>query len=353
LPIQTYVTEISETLIEDACKRELARGGQVLIVYNRVETIYKVYDMVTSLLPNARVGVAHGQMPEKVLEDTIMKLYDGEFDILVATTLIESGIDLPLANTLIVLDADRLGLAQLYQLRGRIGRSDKLAYAYFTYNPDKVLTQDAYKRLDAIMEFTELGSGFKIAMRDLEIRGAGNVLGKEQHGHMEKVGYDMYCKLLDEVVKEIRGEEIIEEVDVQIELDVTSYIPEEYIENAGFKIEVYQNIALCKSEEDIENVTDEIIDRFGQMPYEVENLLDIARIKILSREKSIFKVAQRKENVIFYFDNTKFNFDVVEKLMKLYRNRIKFSPSKEPYITFKIAELKNILEEVKDFLNKL
>ena len=190
-------------------------------------------------------------------------------------------------------------------------------------------------------------------MRDLEIRGAGSLMGEIQHGHMEQIGYDMYCKLLDEVVKEIRGEEIVEEIDVQIELDVTSYIPEDYIENAGLKIEVYQNIALCKSEEDIENVTDEIIDRFGQMPYEVENLLDIARIKILSREKSILKVAQRRENVIFYFDNSKFNFDVVDKLMKMYRNRIKFSPSKDPYITFKIADLKNILEETKEFLSKL
>lgn len=178
-------------------------------------------------------------------------------------------------------------------------------------------------------------------------------MGEIQHGHMEQIGYDMYCKLLDEVVKEIRGEKIVEDIDVQIELDVTSYIPEDYIENAGLKIEVYQNIALCKNEEDIQNITDEIIDRFGQMPYEVENLLDIARIKILSREKFILKVAQRKENVIFYFDNEMFNFDIVDKLMKMYRNRIKFSPSKDPYITFKISDLKNILEETKEFLSRL
>ena len=190
-------------------------------------------------------------------------------------------------------------------------------------------------------------------MRDLEIRGAGSLMGEIQHGHMEQIGYDMYCKLLDEVVKEIRGEEIVEEIDVQIELDVTSYIPEEYIDNSGLKIEVYQNIALCKNEDDIQNVTDEIIDRFGQMPYEVENLLDIARIKCLSRQAAVLKVAQRRENVIFYFDISKFNFDVVDKLMKLYRNRIKFSPSKDPYITFKISDMKNILGECKDFLSKL
>ena len=216
-----------------------------------------------------------------------------------------------------------------------------------------MLTEVADKRLKAIKEFTEFGSGFKIAMRDLEIRGAGSLMGEIQHGQMEQIGYDMYCELLDQVVKELKGEEVVEEIDVQIDLDVTSYIPEDYIESANQKIEVYQNIALCKNEEDVQNVTDEIIDRFGQMPYEVENLLDVARIKILAREKYILKIAQRKENIIFYFDSSKFNFEIVDKLMKTFRNRIKFSPSKDPYITFKILDMKKILEECIDFLKKL
>ena len=276
---------------------------------------------------------------------------DGKSNVLVCTTILESGIDIPNANTIIVENADRLGLAQLYQIRGRVGRSDKQAYAYITYKRDKELTEVSDKRLKAIKEFTEFGSGFKIAMRDLEIRGAGSLMGEIQHGHMEQIGYDMYCRLLDQVVKELRGEKIEEEIDVQIDLDVTSYIPDEYIENSSQKIEIYQNIALCKSEDDIQNVTDEVIDRYGQMPYEIENLLDIARIKIMSKEKFITKISQKRENIIFYFDNTKFNFDIVDKLMKTYRNRIKFSPSKDPYITFKISNLKNILGECKEFLS--
>ena len=190
-------------------------------------------------------------------------------------------------------------------------------------------------------------------MRDLEIRGAGSLLGEIQHGHMDQIGYDMYCELLNQVVKELQGEEIVEEIDIQIDLDITSYIPDDYIKNSSQKIEIYQNIALCKNEEDIQNVTDEIIDRYGQMTYEVENLLDIARIKILAKEKNILKIAQKRENVIFYFNSEKFDFDNIDKVMKIYRNRIKFSPSKEPYITFKILDLKNILEECKEFLSKL
>lgn len=178
-------------------------------------------------------------------------------------------------------------------------------------------------------------------------------MGEIQHGHMEQIGYEMYCELLNQVVKELKGEEIIEEIDVQIDLDVTSYIPDEFIENSSQKIEIYQNIALCKNEEDIQNVTDEIIDRYGQMPYEIENLLDISRIKILAREKFILKISQKRENIIFYFDNNNFNFEIVDKLMKVYRNRIKFSPSKEPYITFKLIDQKNILQECKEFLGKL
>jgi len=257
---------------------------------------------------------------------------------------------MPNANTIIVENADRLGLSQLYQIRGRVGRSNKQAYAYITYRRDKVLNEVADKRLKAIKEFTEFGSGFKIAMRDLEIRGAGSLLGEIQHGHMEQVGYDMYCKLLDEVVREMKGEEIVEEIDVQIDLDVSSYIPDNYIENSSQKIEIYQNIALCRNEEDMQNVIDEVLDRFGPIPKEIENLLDVARIKILARESFILKINQKMQNIVFHFEKDKFNIDVIDKLMKMYRNRIKFSPASEPYITFKILNIKNILEECKDFL---
>ena len=352
-PVQTYVLEYDTEVIKEAITREIEKGGQVFYLYNNVEGIEKKALEISNLVEGAKVQFAHGKMTGNELESIMQEFVDGNCNVLVCTTILESGIDIPNANTIIVENADRLGLAQLYQIRGRVGRSDKQAYAYITYKRDKMLTEVADKRLKAIKEFTEFGSGFKIAMRDLEIRGAGSLMGEIQHGQMEQIGYDMYCELLDQVVKELKGEEVVEEIDVQIDLDVTSYIPEDYIESANQKIEVYQNIALCKNEEDVQNVTDEIIDRFGQMPYEVENLLDVARIKILAREKYILKIAQRKENLIFYFDSSKFNFEIVDKLMKTFRNRIKFSPSKDPYITFKILDMKKILEECIDFLKKL
>ncbi len=352
-PVQTYVLEYDKEVIKEAITRELEKGGQVFYLFNNVEGIEKKALEINNLVEEAKVEYAHGKMSGTELENIMQGFVEGKSNVLVCTTILESGIDIPNANTIIIENADRLGLAQLYQIRGRVGRSDKQAYAYITYKRDKMLTEVSDKRLKAIKEFTEFGSGFKIAMRDLEIRGAGSLMGEIQHGHMEQIGYEMYCELLNQVVKELKGEEIIEEIDVQIDLDVTSYIPDEFIENSSQKIEIYQNIALCKNEEDIQNVTDEIIDRYGQMPYEIENLLDISRIKILAREKFILKISQKRENIIFYFDNNNFNFEIVDKLMKVYRNRIKFSPSKEPYITFKLIDQKNILQECKEFLGKL
>ncbi len=344
-PVQTYVLEYDPEVIKEAITRELEKGGQVFYLFNNVEGIEKKALEINNLVDEAKVEFAHGKMTGNELENIMQDFVDGKSNVLVCTTILESGIDIPNANTIIVENADRLGLAQLYQIRGRVGRSDKQAYAYITYRRDKELTEVSDKRLKAIKEFTEFGSGFKIAMRDLEIRGAGSLMGEIQHGHMEQIGYDMYCSLLDQVVKELKGEEIMQEIDVQIDLDVTSYIPDDFIQNSSQKIEIYQNIALCKSEADIQNVTDEIIDRYGQIPYEIENLLDIARIKIMSKQKYITKISQKRENIIFYFDNNKFNFDIVDKLMKTYRNRIKFSPSKDPYITFKLSDLKNTLGE--------
>ena len=350
IPVRTYVLEYDNEVIKEAITKELERDGQVFYLYNNVEGIEKKVNEIVNLVPEAKVEFAHGKMSGTELENIMKDFVEHKTNVLVCTTILESGIDIPNANTIIVKNADRLGLAQLYQIRGRVGRSDKQAYAYVTYRRNKMLSEVADKRLKAIKEFTEFGSGFKIAMRDLEIRGAGSLLGEIQHGHMEQVGYDMYCKLLDEVVREMKGEEIVEEIDVQIDLDVSSYIPDEYIENSSQKIEIYQNIALCRNEDDIQNVTDEVLDRYGQMPAEIENLLEVARIKILARENFVLKINQKMQNLVFHFEKDKFNIDSVDKLMKIYRNRIKFSPASEPYITFKILDIKNILEECKNFL---
>ena len=353
-PVQTYVLEYDSEVIKEAILKELERGGQVFYLYNNVQNILKKASEISALVPEAKIDFAHGQMTSRELEAIMQDFVDGKTNVLICTTILESGIDIPNANTIIVENADRLGLAQLYQIRGRVGRSDTQAYAYITYRRDKMLSEDADKRLKAIKEFTEFGSGFKIAMRDLEIRGAGSIMGEIQHGHMEQVGYDMYCRLLDEVVKEIQGETIEEEVDVQIDLDVSSYIPDEFIESSSQKIEIYQNIANCKNEDDIQNVIDEIIDRYGSLPNEIENLLDIARIKILARTKFVLKIMQRGNNIIYYFDDKKFNFDIVEKLMKIYGAKIKFSPSQvSPYITVKLTNNFAVLEECKAFMERI
>ena len=290
IAVKTHVVEESDTLILDTCKKELSRGGQVLYVYNRVEHIYEQAKRLQELLPNARIGVAHGQMPEKLLEETIMNLYNQKYDILVATTLIESGIDLPLANTLIVIDADRLGLGELYQLRGRIGRSNRVAYAYFTYNPSKLLTPDAYKRLDAIMEYTERGSGFKIAMRDLEIRGAGNILGKEQHGLLEKVGYDMYCKLLEESIKELKGEKIKQAKPIKMDIALSASLPLNYVESEDERINLYSSISTISNETEYQKIICTLKESFGELPKEAVALLKIAYLKNLAVSLGVKRV---------------------------------------------------------------
>ncbi|MCI8411759.1 MAG: transcription-repair coupling factor, partial [Clostridia bacterium] len=297
-PVQTYVLEYDTEVVKEAITKELERGGQVFYLFNNVQGIEKKAIDISKSIPEANVVYAHGQMTGAKIEDIMKEFIEGKSNVLVCTTILESGIDIPNANTIIVENADRMGLASLYQIRGRVGRSDKQAYAYITYKKDKLLSEVADKRLKAIKEFTDFGSGFKIAMRDLEIRGAGSLLGEIQSGHLEQVGYDTYCNLLDEVVKEMKGIEIKPEIDIQIDLNVTSYIPDEYISDSNQKIEVYQNIALCRKEEDIQNVIDEIIDRFGNMPAELENLIDIARIKYLAKALSITKIASRKTAVV-------------------------------------------------------
>ncbi len=354
-PVQTYVLEYDDEIIKEAITKELERDGQVFYLFNNVERIIRKSEEIQNLVPEARVGFAHGKMTGRELEDIMQEFIDGKINVLVCTTILESGIDIPNANTIIVENADRLGLAQLYQIRGRVGRSNSQGYAYITYKREKLLSEIADKRLKAIKEFTEFGSGFKIAMRDLEIRGAGSLLGEIQHGHMDQVGYDTYCKLLDEVVKDMQGIEYSEEKDIQIDLNVSSYIPDSYIENTAQKIEVYQNIALSKTEEEITDIIDEVTDRYGNMPKELENLLDIARIKSLCKEKNIFKITQKLNNIVFFFNVESFDMSIIDELVKKYKDEIRFSAGTEPYITLKNKDDKEkiILKKTIEFLNNL
>lgn len=352
-PVQTYVLEYDKEVVQEAITRELEREGQIFYLYNQVEGIEKKAAEISHLVPEAKVGFAHGQMSGRELEEIMESFIKKEINVLVCTTILESGIDIPNANTIIVENADRLGLAQLYQIRGRVGRGEKQAYSYIMYRRDKLLSEVADKRLKAIKEFTEFGSGFKIAMRDLEIRGAGSMLGEMQHGHMEQVGYDTYCKLLDEVIKNMQGIEVREEQDVQIDLSVSSYIPDSFIDNSSQKIEIYQNIALCRTEEDIQNVVDEVIDRYGKLPTELENLLEVARIKELARKVGATKISQRLESIVFYFTREAMTPEKMEKLYEQYGIAIRFSKGIEPYVTFKVGKRteKEIISKVKEFLN--
>lgn len=294
LPIQTYVAEETDQLIKDVLSRELSRGGQAFVVYNRVETIDDFANHVKKLMPEARIGVAHGQMTERALEKVISRLYNGEYDVFISTTLIENGINLPEANTMVIIDSDRLGLSQLYQLRGRIGRSNQLSYAYLTYVKDKRITEDAYKRLEAIKEFSQLGSGFKIAMRDLELRGAGNIFGKEQHGHIAKVGYDMFVKLLDEEVKELKGESIRKKSDVKLEINLSAFISEEYIAESEQRVVYYSRISELSSREEMNSLIQSLTDGYGQVPQEIINLCKFAYLRNLAGDFGVKRIVLNK-----------------------------------------------------------
>ena len=299
MPVQTHVVEYSDGLVRDAILRELSRGGQVYFLYNSVRTIDEFYARLHALVPEARIGVAHGQMREHGLEDVMMDFYAGSYDVLLCTTIIESGLDVPTANTLIVFDADRFGLSQLYQIRGRVGRSNRQAYAYFTVRQDKILSETAEQRLSAIREFTEFGAGFRIAMRDLEIRGAGNILGPEQHGHLATVGYDMYCKLMEETLvetqNELSGKPIHEEhLETRVDLKVDAYLPNDYVKDDRQRMEMYKRIASLATDADRSDILDELVDRFGDVPAPVETLLDIAQIRSLANGLGISQLLYRK-----------------------------------------------------------
>ncbi len=302
-PVQTYVLEYSDAVVRDAIIRELQRGGQVYYLFNRVDGIEAFKDRLQALVPDARIVIGHGQMEEKHLEKVIMDFYSGEYDVLLCTTIIENGIDVPGANTIIVQDAQRFGLAQLYQLRGRVGRSNRMAYAYFTVPPMRAIGEDAVKRLNAIEEFTQMGSGFKIAMRDLEIRGAGNLLGGEQHGHMSRIGYDLYCKFIKETVDESLGKKTEEAVKATVEMKIDAYISDEYIPNEAVKFATYRRISDITDKEGMLDMRDELNDRFGKLPQSVENLLDIAYIRNVAGAVGISVVREESGNTVLIFPN--------------------------------------------------
>ena len=347
LPVQTYVTEETDALIKDAVTREVNRGGQVFILYNRVESIFKYAERLSALMPNLKITVAHGQMDERTLENNIMHFYAGKSDVLLSTTIIENGIDLPKANTLIVIDADRLGLSSLYQLKGRVGRSDRLAYAYFTYKRDKVLTANAQERLTAIVEFAEMGSGIKIAMRDLEIRGAGNILGAEQHGHMEKIGYELYSKLLRE---ELSGtEEVMPDLDVR----VTAYIPDDYVESSVTRMDVYKQIAELDSQIAEEELKASLIDVYGAIPTETLNLIDIAMVKLLASYKKVKQInVMSSENSLEFNDYNAFSDGKLLTAIDCFGSRVKINMSGVPKLEFteKFTDNADMLKVIKEFL---
>lgn len=340
LPVQTFAMEYNEAMIGEAIERELSRGGQVYYLYNRVSGIYSVADRLQKRFPDARLAVGHGQMNERELEDIMMQMVEGDTDILVCTTIIETGLDIPNVNTIIIEDADRMGLSQLYQLRGRVGRSSRLAYAYLTYRKDKVLSEVAEKRLKAIREFTEFGSGFRIAMRDLELRGAGNVLGPEQSGFISSVGYEVYCQILSEAVAEAKGEPIKEKKECLVDLDINAYIPEQYIQSAVTRIQIYKKIAGIETLSDSYAVQEELEDRFGDIPAPTNRLIDVAMIRSEAVGASVEELTQKGEKLLFYMQREA--KDLPERIAALscvFRGRVMFSSSNRPCIHVRCGPL--------------
>ena len=337
LPIQTYVMEFNEEMIREAINRELARNGQVYYVYNRVNNIEEITNEIQKLVPDAVVRYAHGQMSERKLEQIMYEFINGEIDVLVSTTIIETGLDISNVNTMIIHDSDKLGLSQLYQLRGRVGRSNRTSYAFLMYKRDKTLKEIAEKRLAAIREFTDLGSGFKIAMRDLEIRGAGNILGAEQHGHMDAVGYDLYCKMLNEAVLLLKGEKTEDDTyETTIDVKMDAYIPPKYIGNEIQKLAIYKRIASIENLEEYQDMQDELTDRFGDIPSVVDNLLKVALIKSSAHAAGMTEISGDKNTLVFHMHpHAHINTDKIPELINKYRGDLKFSTGNDPLFTYK------------------
>jgi len=360
MPIQTYVMEYNDEMVREAIQRELSRQGQVYYVYNKVKDIDEIAARIQKLVPEANVAYAHGQMREHKLENIMLDFINGEIDVLVSTTIIETGLDISNANTMIIHDADQLGLSQMYQLRGRVGRSNRMAYAFLMYRRDKLLKEVAEKRLAAIREFTDLGSGFKIAMRDLEIRGAGNLLGAEQHGHMEAVGYDLYCKMLNEAVKHLKGELEEEPYTTTVDLNVDAFIPASYILNEYQKLDIYKRIASIENEEEMDDMLEELIDRFGDVPKKVQQLLSIALLKALAHSVYVVSVEQKGEVFKFtMYEKAKVHVERIPLLLEKFKGNLKFTVDTNPYFTYqKLSKNKkekdeDVLELVKNVLNEI
>ena len=360
VPIQTYVMEYNDEMIREAIHRELGRGGQVYYVYNRVNNIDEVANHVASLVPDANVAFAHGQMNEHQLEKIMLDFINGDIDVLVSTTIIETGLDIPNANTMIIQDADRLGLSQLYQIRGRIGRSNRTSYAFLMYKRDKMLKEDAEKRLQAIREFTELGSGIKIAMRDLEIRGAGNILGAEQHGHMEAVGYDLYCKMLNEAVIALKGGQEEEETfETVVDCDIDAFIPDGYIKNEYLKLDVYKRISAIETDDEYMDMQDELIDRFGDIPKSVDNLLRVAELKALAHRAYVTEVDINTQEIrIELYPKAKLDVTGIPALIAEYKTALRFAQGEKPVLFYqdkgkKHKDCEPMMEKAKELLGKL
>lgn len=358
MPIQTYVMEYNDEMVREAIERELSRDGQVYYVYNRVNDIDEMTARIRKLVPDANIAYAHGQMPEQHLEQIMLDFVNGEIDVLVSTTIIETGLDISNANTMIIHDADRLGLSQLYQLRGRVGRSNRMAYAFLLYRRDKLLREEAEKRLAAIREFTDLGSGFKIAMRDLEIRGAGNLLGDRQHGHMEAVGYDLYCKMLNQAVRYLKGESEEEDYTTTIDLNVAAYIPPSYISDEYQKLDIYKRIAAIETQDDLENMTEELIDRYGDIPKTVYQLLQIALLKASAHALYVTAVEQKGDTYRFaMYEKARVRGEMIPELLQAYGGDLRFQTEGVPAFFYRkngrkgVQKDEIVLETVKNVLN--
>ncbi|MCL2884142.1 MAG: transcription-repair coupling factor, partial [Oscillospiraceae bacterium] len=345
-PVQTYVLEHDNALAADAVRRELRRGGQVYYLHNRTETIERCAASLQLRLPEARVGFAHGQMNEEQLSDVWRQMMEGELDVLVCTTIIETGVDLPNVNTLIIENADRFGLSQLHQLRGRVGRSARRAFAYLTFTRGKVLTEVAAKRLEAIREFTAFGAGFKIAMRDMEIRGAGNLLGAQQHGHMEAVGYELYLRLLADAVNEQKGAPPADEAECLLDVQVSAHIPENYIAANAQRLDIYRRIADIRTDADADDVVDELIDRFGEPPQAVFGLIDIALLRSRIAAMGITEVRQQSEALLFYPRRLDTARGV--KWAAALKGRVLISAGAKPYYAVKMKEKQTPIDTMKE-----
>ncbi|WZL72821.1 transcription-repair coupling factor [Clostridiaceae bacterium 35-E11] len=353
-PVQTYVIEYNEEIIRDGILREIGRGGQVYFVFNRVKGIQQMAGKLRKLIPEAKIGVAHGQMSERELENVMIDFMNGEYDVLVCTTIIETGLDISNVNTIVIYDADKMGLSQLYQLRGRVGRSNRFAYAYLAYQKDKVLTEIAEKRLKAIKEFTEFGSGFKIAMRDLEIRGAGNLLGAEQHGHMAAIGYDLYCKLLEDTVREMKGEQLEPIIETTVEISVNAFIPDKYISNENHKLEIYKKIASIQDKKDAYDIEEELEDRFGTIPNTVMNLIAIAHIKAMAQKLGINHVSETESYGKLGFDTVnRISPGFIGNMISTYGNRVQVNAGTNPHIRFIYRDYNKRHHELREFLEKI